>query len=917
MERWNIGNPDVWAALLGMLKVPVFDTQDAKRPEGDPSLLLDGSRGSFLLSTAITPSIGSELDLLGLAWSANVRHSVVIDASEGRALVRRWDAPDDVTTWRIRGAQDAVELSRLFKRSEPEPKGHSVIDRGLKTFRDIRRAIEQESGTALDVVLAFNTVLAWVASTHSDREIEFDEAVRILNGIGAINFAPERISRQLHRYPLGSLAQLLREGDSRASTYLLDANVLIRHASGPLYQEAHKQLIEPGAWQSDLFPTLIPSEEYPHAPAPSFVHHTPPVLARALVELAMRFIDLDRLDGPLDILDPATGSGIFLIEAAREIGIQTRLPRTLHLRGFDQSELAVAMADFCVRKANQTRSDQTVTVRQADSLMISDWGAPSIIAMNPPFKAWENLDDEARHLVQQTLGSLYTGKPDLAFAFIVRAMRSLKLGGVVASLMPPSFLDGDAARPIREYISRSDEFHVRLIGHLHDFSYFDATVEPSFIVVERSSQRAPIELVTAKSGAADEAIASLRRRELISAPGYELYSITSDELPTDRWVLQPQRSLRFIEMLKAHTSQIVSDFFDSKLGIRTGNNPIFIVSQDEIDRLCPTGAERRFFRPIADRIEAGRIQPSGYIFYPYDTKGTLLLGTEKDLKDKIPKFYSARLRPNESILKDRKSRYREWWEMSEPRVTWLPARKPRIISKSFGAKGNFALDANGEYAIVQGLAWRWKRGEPTADTLLAYLALLNSSLFDQILSCFCPRVRGGQYNLSTRYVRRVPLPSLVDSDLRNALSEIGRAIAEGTDYDNQVQDRLVSQAYGLSPGESRLWAEEWERDVDSLMDEVDEDGYIFRPTEGALGRARDLLRSAYGPLAARIPRPFISPTGSGGIRIEWTSGVRVVSLVLSDRLSYIHHMAGDEHDAETDVSEDTLVRWLRWLIATP
>ena len=146
----------------------------------------------------------------------------------------------------------------------------------------------------------------------------------------------------------------------------MDADLLIRHASGALYQEAHKQLlVADGATQVEMFPRemLIVGREQPRAPAPTYVHYTPPSLARALVEVALRFLEVQADDEVLDVLDPATGSGVFLIESVRETSIQEGLPQRARFRGFDRSNLAVAMADFCLRNASPTRVGHAVTIQ--------------------------------------------------------------------------------------------------------------------------------------------------------------------------------------------------------------------------------------------------------------------------------------------------------------------------------------------------------------------------------------------------------------------------------------------------------------------------------------------------------------------------------------------------------------------------
>ena len=377
MDDWNPKRPEAWAELFGLVVVPMFGhPQNATAsPRGIHSLMLDGSRGSFLLSTSGPKSLVAGPDPVQWAWSANVNHAVAISGADGEiAIVRRWDSPSEAEEWPISSERDARALFRAIEKAPQPPDAQSVIARGLNTFRAIRVAIEKQGGSALDVVLAFNTVLAWVAQQQdgpSEAEVAFADAVRVVGSSGRVGFTPQQISSQLRSFPLGDLARLLREGDRQFSRYLLDANLLIRHASGPLYQEAHKQLLEAAepAVQEEMFPKemLIVGSERPRGPVPSFVHHTPPSLARALVEIALRLLEKDTSTEFLDVLDPSSGSGIFLIEALRELNLQKSFPQVARLRAFDQSPLATAMADFCLRNAAPASDRYTVTIQSQNS----------------------------------------------------------------------------------------------------------------------------------------------------------------------------------------------------------------------------------------------------------------------------------------------------------------------------------------------------------------------------------------------------------------------------------------------------------------------------------------------------------------------------------------------------------------------
>ena len=129
------------------------------------------------------------------------------------------------------------------------------------------------------------------------------------------------------------------------------------------------------------------------------------------------------------------------------------------------------------------------------------------------------------------------------------------------------------------------------------------------------------------------------------------------------------------------------------------------------------------------------------------------------------------------------------------RRTWALDRSPRIVSKYFGGPGSFALDCEASYIVVQGFAWipKWTSvsdDEQSAtlvfslgarEVLAAYSAILNSDTFARLLHIYSQHVAGGQYDLSWRFVRHVPIPnvSALMTEERTgpvalALADIGR-----------------------------------------------------------------------------------------------------------------------------------------------
>jgi len=563
------------------------------------------------------------------------------------------------------------------------------------------------------------------------------------------------------------------------------------------------------------------------------VRITPVILARALAEQAIG-ANWSFLRGKpsIEVLDPACGSGVFLQEALREL-ISRGYSGALKLRGFDRSSISCAVARFCLGRA-KTEADGIsvdVGIEEKDALR-DDWGHPDLILMNPPFVPWERLTgDEDRQAVKTVLGELGTGRVDMAMAFIWKGAGSLENASVLASVMPAPLFETESGLTWREALAT--KYDVLLLGRFEGYSFFrESMVEPGILVLRRtaaheSALHRSTRVLFAKTGREEVALRGLRQD---SGPtdedqGWEMFEVGQSVLSSASWMPRPRRSMQLVESLAEAGVTTVGDLFRVHQGIRTGLNKAFILSSEELNGLPKR--ERKYFRPVAGNstIRNGTLSPSRYVFYPYGTSG-ILLKTDREVKSEVPKYYEGWLAPNVEALKQRRGINPDsWWLLTRGRH-WQWTRKPKIVTSYFGYRGAFAYDDTGEYAVVQGYFWLWKRTgtkhrpEPAHvggkrdrsfyRPLLpwAYLAIVNSRVFEGLLEAFCPRVQGGQFNLSTRFVNGMLLPDLLD-DLRvtamllEELAEAGRRIHRGDLGDTKLMgtiDELAARAYGAPTG---------------------------------------------------------------------------------------------------------------------
>src|SRR6185503_18846623 len=104
---------------------------------------------------------------------------------------------------------------------------------------------------------------------------------------------------------------------------------------------------------------------------------------------------------------------------------------------------AIASAKFALSCAVREHTGMNIETE----LKVQDFLDPEFVPtsadvtiMNPPYMSWADLSKDQRSKLREVLGTNYKGRPDLSMAFVQRAVKIAKQGGVVATLLPAGVL---------------------------------------------------------------------------------------------------------------------------------------------------------------------------------------------------------------------------------------------------------------------------------------------------------------------------------------------------------------------------------------------------------------------------------------------------------------------------------------------
>jgi adenine-specific DNA-methyltransferase len=783
-----------WSQRLGLAAAPLFEQGEIPHPEMH-SVLLDGGNGSFVLSESEEPT--PPRTGASWAWSSLVPHHIALSGDE--VSVTRWDKPDFTERFRIQSVSDKMDVFYNYLIKD-KVSGHDVVATLLELFRSVRGVLHSTGAGEAGVIHAFLDVLArLIAAEHSATNGRPDFVA--VWAATRDSQTPNLGDDQLVRLEAG-----FKQRVASLFGFDLRASLAVRHAASAIFQEAHFTF--EGSIQSDLFAYQSPNTSRPLTRGAH--HFTPPPLARSIVEQAIAALPNIAARQTLAVCDPACGSGAFLTEAARTLR-RVGFDGALRLVGRDTSDSAVTMARFALEAARydwKPRGGLEIDVAVGDSLDPGGIPLADIIVMNPPFVAWPVMDRSMREKVVSTLGTASRHRPDASMAFITRALEAVRPGSVVASFIPTSLLSLESAKAWRRELL--DRARLAFLGSFGQYGLFvHALVQVSAMVLVAGAPPGVGLVLEAANrvSATGEALRALRRAGApsvvgASGDGWRMTPVPQGVFANrDNWRVLPEPVEREIRRLAEAGFPRITDLFNVRQGILTGLNDAFILNENEFGSLPEN--ERRLFRPAIFRtaISDGKIEKRFFLFYPYQN-GRLIFSSERELQRKAPTYYSGWLSNRRARLQRRSGvnhTDKPWWALSRY-YKWADRKDARIVSKYFGAMGDFAVDEEAVFIPVQGYAWfpifggrskgLIKRQDDVIGVQLrAYCTLLNSETFSRLLRVFSHQVAGGQFNLSPRFVKKIPMPNLneipgiVDelSNLANATNLMSRTWLRNVD----------------------------------------------------------------------------------------------------------------------------------------
>jgi Eco57I restriction-modification methylase/Putative RNA methylase family UPF0020 len=449
------------------------------------------------------------------------------------------------------------------------------------------------------------------------------------------------------------------------------------------------------------------------------------------------WLDWQQELGSIRILDPACGSGAFLIEAFDQLHIEYERTndRVRELRGFaelfdldrkilqenlygvDLNEEAVHIAklslwiktavqgkeltslDHNLRVGNSVISDQAVHVRAFDWRAafpeVFEQGGFDVVVGNPPYVRQEWIAPYKPYF-QQSFKS-YHGTADLYVYFYELGMRVLRSGGRLSLVVTNKWLKAAYGEPLRRFFAENAWVESIVdFGHAKQI-FEDADVSPSIIVARKPTDGPPPN--TARVCAIPREL--LRIADLSMQIATEGLDVERGRLSSDAWSLEPKAVTELLAKIVRNGIPI-SEFAKARpcYGVKTGLNEAFVVDDTTRNALIAHDARNNeIIRPYLRGQDINRWSPDWAQLWMIFTRR----GTDIDAYPAIKRHLSEfreRLEPKPKDWKGgewkgRKPGAYQWFETQDPVEYWRNFSNPKIIYQVIQYYPSYCMDRKG------------------------------------------------------------------------------------------------------------------------------------------------------------------------------------------------------------------------------
>lgn len=532
----------------------------------------------------------------------------------------------------------------------------------------------------------------------------------------------------------------------------------------------------------------------------------------------------------LRVLDPACGSGTFLLRAFDHLmrarnptgaSVQARFDPenagpllalrtsvlTDNLYGVDLDARAVEIAqlNLMIRAAESRhrlpslernlRVGNSVIADPAVDPRALAWktafGGPmgdggfDVIVTNPPYVRIQNLGEvEAAYFADRFKADW---NYDIYTVFVQQAWDLLREGGVAGFILPNKWVNANYGEPLRSFLA--DKGAILRLLDFKDYQVFDgATTYTCLLFLRKGKARSKFEFGAFKPGT-DPAVS----RSLTD----EQFAISETSLPRPTsapWKLIPESSRPLFSKLEKIPTRLRDMAESVFVGLQTSADDVYFViagaERDELTQITNRKDGRTFviesaiLKPLLKSGDMRRwhLKWKGLsLLFPYESTPDGVKGiSAADLTRRYPNakaYFSAYA----EVLKGRedgKFRDNPDWHLFLYNKSLDKFPLPRLLTPNLSRTGSFSYDPGGKYTFVGGAGGGYGivLSDRSEEAYFYVLGVLNSRVAEFYHHLVSSPFQGGYFSNARQYIEPLPIPEGT-SELRTAVAQVARDLS--------------------------------------------------------------------------------------------------------------------------------------------
>lgn len=532
----------------------------------------------------------------------------------------------------------------------------------------------------------------------------------------------------------------------------------------------------------------------------------------------------------LTVLDPACGSGAFLVAAFDVLAAEYRraterlaelgapvefdifdeiVTRNLHGVDLNVESVEISRLSLWLKTARRKHPlrNLAATIKEGDSLIeagplsarpfpwrekfadILAGGGFDVVIGNPPYVRMEFIKAIKPYLEEHFV--VASDRADLYAYFFERGVHLLKDGGRLGYVSSSTFFRTGSGENLRTFLSTRSA--IETVVDFGDIQIFEGvTTYPAILTLRKlpdgEAPAGDLRFFKPETGPADLAALFIAG----AAP------MPRSRLGAGSWQFEGDALARLRDKIRAGR-RTLGDVYGAPLrGIVTGLNKAFVIDRATRNRLVaadPRSQDVLVPFLIGEDVKRWRVEPQD-LYLINTPKGRIDIDAYPAVRDWLLAF-----KPE---LEARATK-QEWFELQQAQVAYQDRlAAPKIVWPHFQSEASFTIDAEGRFLNNKCFFLALREDD--------LAALLNSACSWFQLVSFGRTKRGGYIEAEAQYVERIAIPDIDDAQ-RARLSALGGQIGawsmERRAIDGDVKDRLRDLAAKARPRPLSRKLERW------------------------------------------------------------------------------------------------------------